>query len=285
MKNSLITLVTLLMSQVLLAWGPNGHRIVAQICYDNLDAATKAKVDQILGNNYLAQIATWPDYIRSDSTWTFSEKWHYVTVNDNETVDQVIARGNENPEIENVIEAIAFMKAILGGDETQIQKFEALIKANNAKPLGDSIQLTALAFLVHFIGDIHQPLHVGKGDDRGGNGVRVLFFGEATNLHSVWDYGIIEKEQLSFTEFAHFVNKFYQPRKDEYQEAGLAATWAYEAINARTIIYDNLCQPMGNVPCKPDLSYQYAHDFLPVIQEQLAAGGFRAAAILDKVFQ
>jgi hypothetical protein len=267
------------------AWGQNGHRIVAQICFDNLSETAKKCVQDALGDDYLAQIATWPDFIRSEENWTFSQPWHFITVDTGKTVEEVLQESSKNDSIDNVIEAIELMTLILENDAKAKLRFQSLMDLHKVEPLAGSIEATAIAFLIHFIGDIHQPLHVGKGDDYGGNKVNVLFFSEETNLHSVWDEGIIEKEQLSFTEFSSFVDIRYQSRKIEFQKATLATTWAKESVVTRDEIYNNLCDSNNKVPCKPDFSYQYKHDFLPAIQERLGAAGFRAAAVFNSIYR
>ena len=99
------------------------------------------------------------------------------------------------------------MKDVLKGEDHATKYLEQMMKENRARPLANSTKATALAFLVHLVGDIHQPLHVGKNRDLGGNKITVLFFSEKANIHSVWDSRIIEHENLSYTEFAHFIDK------------------------------------------------------------------------------
>lgn len=283
MKKISVVLLLTFISHELIAWGQNGHRIVAQICYDNLSEKTRKAVDQILDNNYLAQVATWPDFIRSEKNWDFTKPWHFITINPDQTVEQVIQEGKKNPEIENVIEAIEMMKDILKGDSTATKAFGNLMIKNAVSPLSGSVKLTALAFLVHFIGDIHQPMHVGKGDDFGGNKVSVLFFSEKTNLHSVWDEGIIEQEQLGFIEFARFVDKHTAPQKALWKKAPVEQ-WAQESVVVRDKIYATLHDNIDKVSGLPTMSYIYQHDFLPVVENRLGAAGFRAAAILNSIF-
>jgi hypothetical protein len=283
MKKFLVLLVFILANQMAFSWGQNGHRIVAQICFDNLSESAKKCVQDALGDDYLSQIATWPDFIRSEKNWDFAKPWHFITVDTGKTVAEVL-NASKNDSIDNVIEAIELMKAILKNDDKAINQFKKLLAANNVQPLSGSIEATAIAFLVHFIGDIHQPMHVGKGNDRGGNNVNVLFFEEDINLHSVWDEAIIEQEQLSFTEFSTFVNKQFHSKIAEFQNAKLASQWAAESVSVRDKIYAGLCNNQPDIPCLPNFSYQYQHDFLPTVQERLAKAGFRAAAAFNAIY-
>jgi S1/P1 Nuclease len=281
MKKIICALLLSLSSHALFAWGENGHRIVAQICYDNLSEKTRNEINAILGDNYITQIATWPDYIRSEKNWEFTKPWHFTTINPGQTVEQVVKTGNNIPG--NSIEAVEMMKAILKGDSAATKKFRDLMNKNSVKPLANSIRVTALAFLVHLIGDIHQPMHVGKNNDFGGNKIIVLFFSVKSNLHSVWDEGIIEQEQLSFTEFAGFVEKHTASQKAAWQIATID-TWAKESVEAREIIYNTLYDNTDNDSGLPSMSYNYQHDFLPTIEARLGAAGYRAAAVLNSIF-
>jgi hypothetical protein len=285
MKKLILTCSLVLFSiQILFAWGQNGHRIVAQICYDNLNDESKKEIDQILGNDYLAQVATWPDFIRSESNWDFTKPWHFITIDPGKTVQQVIDESKKKTSIDNVVEAIELMKAILKNDKSATSTFQDLMDANKVTPLNGSIKATALAFLVHFIGDIHQPMHVGKNNDFGGNKISVLFFDEKSNLHSVWDSGIIDQEQLSFTDFANFVDKHQSPNREKWQKTNIAE-WATESVNHRENIYNTLYDQTDKYETGlPSMSYQYQHDFLPVVEERLAAAGYRAARIINTLF-
>ena len=284
MKAILFTILLSMVSNSLFAWGQNGHRIVAQICYDNLSDEVKKQVDDILVDDYLAQVATWPDFIRSDKKWNFTQPWHYATIDPNKTVAEIIEKGKKNPKIENVIEAIEFMKAILAKDAAATKQFTDLMDSNKVKPMSGSVVATALAFLVHFIGDIHQPMHVGKNRDYGGNKIKVLFFDERTNLHSVWDEGIITKEELSFTDFADFVDKHTAPKSAAWQKSGIQ-NWAEESVAAREEIYNTLYDSTDLESGLPSMSYPYQHDFLPVVEDRLGAAGYRAAAVINSILK
>ena len=284
MKRFTLLFVFVLTAHLLFAWGPNGHRIVAQICYDNLSANARAKINRILGNNYMAQIATWPDFIRSEKNWDFTKNWHFITVDSGSTFKQVWESSSMDPAINNVAEAIDLMESILKNDAQAIRKFRLLMDSNHVKPLEGSIITTALAFLIHFMGDLHQPMHVGKGDDFGGNKVKVIFFSKESNLHSVWDEGIIEQEQLCFQEFSSFVQKHFLPQRKHFQK-GTIDQWGEESITAREGIYSTLYNNKDKKTGLPGFSYQYQHDNIETIEGRLAAAGYRAASILNAIFK
>ncbi|MFA0964483.1 S1/P1 nuclease [Roseivirga sp. BDSF3-8] len=264
-------------------WGQNGHRIVAQIAYDNLSEKVKKKVDEALGDEYLAQVATWPDFIRSETSWDFTKPWHYITIDPDKTVEEVMQEAAGNNSIDNVLEAIALMQGILQDNKADIQMMEDMMAKNNVESLNGSLETTALAFLIHFIGDVHQPMHVGKNEDLGGNKISVLFFDDRSNLHSVWDQGMIENEGLDFKTFSGFIDKHHRNRKQEWENA-VPVTWAEESVAHREDIYNTLYNNTDRDSGLPSMSYNYQHDFIPVVEERLAAAGYRAAAVLEELY-
>ncbi|MEE9374088.1 MAG: S1/P1 nuclease [Saprospiraceae bacterium] len=283
MKYTLSFILLLSQFHLVLAWGPNGHRIVAEICELHLSAGAKAEIQQIIGKNYLAEIANWPDYVKSEKGWDFAETWHYTTVHPNQSVAQMKVRYAEDSKINDATEAIVLMKKILNNDKNATLFFEDLMKKNRAKPLNNSTKATALAFLIHIVADIHQPLHVGKNRDHGGNKITVMFFNKKTNLHRVWDSDIIEHEKLSYTEFAHFINKMTHEEIKICQKSTMNE-WAEESIYLRERIYNTLYNYTDRESGLPSFSWQYHHDFIPLVKERLQSAGVRMAGILEDVF-
>ena len=284
MLSRLLISVLICLPQLLSAWGANGHRIVAQICYDNLSPTARTSVDEALGDNYLAQLSTWPDYIKADKGWDFAKSWHYMTVHPDQTLTDVANGNQRKPKIDDVREGIELMVNILKGDAEARDRMTKLMAENKLAPLAGSLDATALAFLIHFIGDVHQPMHVGKNRDQGGNKISVLYFGERKNLHSVWDSGIIEQERLSYTEFAAFAAIHTRARKAEWENAPLTE-WISESIELRERLYNNLYDRTDRETGLPDFSWDYQHDFLPIVEERLAAAGYRAAALLNGIYR
>src|SRR3954454_7827888 len=217
------------------AWGPTGHRVVGRIAERHLTPEAQRGVAALLGPDSLARVSTWADDIRSDPDWTkppknetelFSDPnwttppkdarpWHFISIDDNETLETT-ARDKKNGD---VVEAI--------------QRFEKILR----DPQADSqSKAKALKFLVHFIGDVHQPLHVGRRADRGGNDIIVLWFSQPSNLHSVWDGGMIDATKLSFSELAEFID---HPTPDEVTawQSAPVADWIKESFDARQQVY------------------------------------------------
>ncbi len=134
-----------------------------------------------------------------------------------------------------------------------------------------------LRLLVHIAGDIHQPMHVGHPEDRGGNSIRVLWFNELTNLHSVWDDKLVEMQKLSYTEYARAINHTGNKQRREWQSQPMTA-WFFESYQIAGQLYDEIKQP------DQKLGYRYNFDHLETMNQQLLKGGVRLAGILNSIF-
>ena len=257
MKRALMIFVLLLIApSSVLAWGANGHRVVGRIAANHLTAEAAVAVASLIGPESLDQVSTWGDDIRNDPNWQPPLKnpspWHYISIDDGETLETTARDANGD-----VLEAIGRFSAVLrDGKATRPAKQEAL------------------RFLVHFVGDVHQPLHVGRRADRGGNTVEVTLFGEKTNLHSVWDSGLIDHEQLSFSELAAFIDHPTLKEVRAWQSSAPAA-WVRESKAVRDRIYK-----IGD----GKLGYQYAFDHMPLIKQRLLQAGVRLAGLLNSLF-
>lgn len=275
-----------------LAWGPTGHRITAKIAEDNMDPAAHAKMQEITGARSLALLSHWPDFVRTFAEFDCLKPWHFLTVEDGQDIAEAllaapfVSGGCDRDSFErlgmpkNVVEAIGFFTAVLEGDAAKTAAFAEMLGESGAEPMNGSVTLTALALLVHLVGDVHQPLHVGRGPDRGGNTITVDFFGEMKNLHEVWDEDMIDRELLSYTEFASFLSQEFSDAAPVEFGAG-PVDWALESVSHRGAIYDFGGNPNFNVP---KLSYPYADGLKPLLHQRLYQGGMRLAEILNRVF-
>lgn len=234
-----------------LAWGSTGHRAVGRVAEHHLGPAAARAVADLLAPDTLAFASTWADEIRSETEWSKADPWHFTTVPDGQPVEAAV-KGPAG----DVLEALA--------------RFERVL-ADRSAPRTERAQ--ALKWVVHLIGDLHQPLHVGREGDRGGNDVLVLWFGEPSNLHTVWDSTIVQHSELSFTELAELVDR---PTPEELSDArtSRAADWARESVELREGVY-----AIGD----RRLSWKYVHDHWPVVQRRIRQAGLRLAATLDRL--
>lgn len=236
-------------------WGSQGHKIVAQIAENNLTPKAKLAVAQVLKGQTLAEVANWADSIRGDADWAHSKPWHFVDIPDGEDYSTA-----EHSHEGDVVTAITDMIAVIKNTRAT-----AVEKEN------------ALKFIVHFVGDIHQPLHVGRPDDRGGNSTRVKFEGKNTNLHSVWDSAFINKSPLSYQEYAETLEtKVFVMAPYDLPEISFSKI-IQECMGARAAIY--------NFGADHILSTQYYKRNLAMMNAQLLMGGKRLAEILNKVYR
>ena len=250
------TLVLLLVPALAFSWGKTGHRVVGQIAENHLSPKAAKAVRELLGPDSLAEVSNWADEIRSDPSWKRADPWHYVNIPDGETYETM----SKNPAGDVIV---------------ALKKFESTLR-NPAAPKEERIQ--ALKFMVHMIGDLHQPLPAGKRDDLGGNRVSVHWFRsvEATNLHTVWDDLIIEQEKLSFTEWTRFLDHPTAAEVKDWQATSYAG-WMEESFKLRDRCYD----------FKPELplSYEYVYKSMPIVKQRLLQAGVRLAGTLNHIFQ
>jgi hypothetical protein len=255
MRAILAALLIVLTPTSAFAWGQTGHRVTGAIAEPMLSRRAAREVRAILGNETLAEASTWADDMRSnpESFWqTTANPWHYVTV--------------------PVGRSYADVGAPAEGDAvTALARFAETLRDPNATR--EEKQL-ALRFTLHIIGDLHQPLHAGNGTDRGGNDIRVTFFREPTNLHAVWDSGMIDRRQLSYSEFTAFLTRRITPTlRREWLEPN-PLVWIAESAAIRDTIY-----PDGN-----ELSWDYAYQHRERVDMRLMQGGVRMAAYLNALW-
>ena len=243
-----------------LAWGKTGHRVVAALADPQLSGLARAHVQELLGVDSLVEAATWPDDMRS-APETFWQKtatpWHYVTLN-----------------------GIVYDRTPSEGDALEaLDRFRATLRDPSAS-LAD--KRLALRFVVHLVGDLHQPLHVGKCCDRGGNEVKVKWFGRDLNLHSVWDSALVDEEQLSFTEMAAKLQR-HTSNADVIAWWDInPRDWISESAQLRETVYPSPNRKDPKAP--PELSYGYVYKYTPLMEQRLQQAGVRLAAYLNDIY-
>jgi hypothetical protein len=235
-----------------LAWGPIGHRAVGQIAEERLSAKASQGVRGLLGDESLAEASLWADEIRSDPKWQVSSPWHYVNIPDGQAYNP--ARRDRDGD---VIEAL--------------ERFVAVLRYDGASR---EDKVAALKFIAHFVGDIHQPLHVGRASDRGGNEVRVSWFGDPSNLHGVWDSEVISRQRLNPSGLVLALGS-RAPQEVQAWRQDSPLTWAAESMALRPLVYDMPGTGLGRA---------YLREAGPVVEQRLLQAGVRLAALLDAVF-
>ena len=239
------------------AWGANGHRIVAAIAERHLLPTTRDRIRALLGPYPLARFGEWGDKYRASPAGEQTATWHYVNVPDGESY-----RATPFTEPTDIVQALQLQERILA-DATRAPEDRA----------------QALKLLVHFVADLHQPMHVGRADDRGGNLVQVRWFGTATNLHAVWDSYLLDHQGLSYTEYVAFLDFASAEDVAEWQGSDYVI-WASESMALRASVYDLPVADSGQVP---NLSWDYADRMTPIMERRLLQAGIRLAGVLNRV--
>ena len=248
MKN-LVCIIFL--TNYLFAWGNTGHRIVGKIAEERLSNKAKRQIRNIIGHHDLAYISIWADKIKSDPNWKHAYDWHYATIPDGEVYEAGKHPGQ-------LIEKINEFSTIAISSKSDLKQKKQAIK-----------------WLVHLVGDLHQPLHVGNGNDRGGNDVKVKWFGEATNLHKVWDEKLFEIQNLSYTEYAHFLGLEFDESECLKWLVRDMEFYAHESMK-----YRKVCYKYEN----NNLSYDYIFSTKPVLDMRLMQAGVRLANLFNNIF-
>lgn len=239
-----------------LAWGPEGHRDVAAIAQKNLKPETLAAFKAMFGPyDTLAAISVWADDIREEHPET--GPWHYIDIPltaSSIDMNRDCREGN----------------CVIG----KIHEFEAVLKNKSADP---AARRDALKFLVHFVGDLHQPLHCEDNGDQGGNKVQVIFFGQPMNLHAVWDGGILRREKVFGLRLAGDLGGRITPAEKTAWARGSVEDWALEGhALAVQVAYAKLPHD-----ATPNLGDDYFNAALPVAELQIEKAGIRLAGILN----
>jgi hypothetical protein len=240
------------------SWGVIGHRTIAEIAQQHLSKRTRKELQKLIGKEPLAWWSNWPDFIKSDSTWNHASPWHYVDL-------------PGHMEKQKFIEEL---KKLPGKNlYMQIQSMMADLK-NSSLPAEQ--RRVALYFLIHMVGDLHQPLHVGRDEDAGGNKIVVYWFDKKTNLHTLWDSMLIEFQQYSYSEYARLLD-IREPAEVKSWQSSTLEDWFYESH----VISDSIYEASPN---EAKLGYKYNFQFQKILDEQLLKGGVRLAALLNQAF-
>jgi len=254
----LIFLIALFISSASFAttptWGPTGHRATGKIAEKHLTKRVKKKIDQLLKGESLAFVSTYADEIKSDRKYSKFYTWHYV----NMSLDSRYEDSEKNPK---------------GDLVTGINTCISILKDKNNS---DKDKAFYLRMLVHLIGDLHQPMHIGRQEDKGGNTIQVQWFGKGTNLHRVWDVNMIEAWNMSYLELANNSETLSKEQIKVLQQ-GSIIDWVHDTHKQSKMVYKS-------VKTGENLKYRYSYDHFGTVRKQLQKGGIRLAKLLNDIF-
>lgn len=235
-------------------WGKTGHRVVGEIAENYLSGKTKRKLAKLLEHRSLAFSSTFADEIKADDRYEQFYTWHYINMPFTTTYEL----SEKNPK-GDLVSGITFCKNIIQ-EETSSEDDKAFY----------------LKLLIHLIGDLHQPMHIGLEEDKGGNDIKLQWFYKDTNLHSVWDSKMIDDYGMSYTELADTVDHLSKNEVQAIQE-GTVIDWVNETQTLTKTIYTSVKE--GD-----NLRYDYSYLYFDTVRAQLQKGGIRLAKVLNELF-
>ncbi|MDH3323610.1 MAG: S1/P1 nuclease [Flavobacteriaceae bacterium] len=235
-------------------WGATGHRTVGLIAEKHLTKKSQKQIEKILQGQSLAFVSTYGDEIKSDPKYKKFYAWHFVNFPFNTKYED----SNKSPE---------------GDIITGINYCIDILKNKNSS---QEDQVFYLKFLVHLMGDLHQPMHVGKAEDKGGNDFQVRWHNKGTNLHRVWDSNMIESWDMSYSELANNTKDLNKQQIENIQN-GSILNWTYETQKLSQQVYKSAT--IGE-----KLGYKYSYDHFGTVRSQLQKAGIRLAKILNDIY-
>jgi len=254
----LLFLILFLSTTIIIAsnppWGQTGHRTTGKIAENHLTRKAKRQINELLKGESLAFVSTFGDEIKSEKIYNEFYTWHYI----NMPLDSQYEDSEKNPE---------------GDLVTGINKCISILKNKNSS---QEDKIFYLKMLVHFIGDLHQPMHIGRKEDKGGNTIQVQWFGNGSNLHRVWDTDMIEDWKMSYLELADNTEELSKLQIKSIQK-GTITDWVNDTHKLSEIAY-------ASVNTGEKLRYRYSYDHFKTVRKQLQKGGIRLAKVLNDIF-
>ena len=251
---SVLVLVCWVSPSLALAWGEDGHHIVCEIAWQNLESEAKEEIREMLEGDddpTFAVACSWADRVLRTRDPSFNP-YHFVNA----------------PERSASIQTCAG-KCVISG----IERFEKVLRDPSSS---SKDRLEAVKLVGHFVGDIHQPLHASYSSDKGGNSVAVTFLGKRSNLHKVWDSLIIEQANLGWSEYATGLAEKIHPIDRTLWSGGTPLDWANESYQVvEDLVYDDV----------PSLGSSYYQRARGVVENRLQAGGLRLAELLNEALR
>ena len=235
------------------AWGQKGHDTVAYIAECHLTPEAKAAAEDLLDGKSIVYYANWLDNASHTPEYAYSKTWHYKNIDADQTFRSapVYHKGD-------IVTALDEQIALLG-DTTKNKEERAL----------------ALKMVVHLIGDIHQPMHLGHASDRGGNSWYVTYFKGKSNIHSVWDSKLPESaHKWSYTEWQRQIDRADEAQTREILSLDKPREWAEQTYEICREVYER-------TPVNTNIEYNYIADWTPVVEQQFLRGGLRLAKVLN----
>ncbi len=235
-------------------WSKTGHRVIGKVAQEELNGKARRAIKELLDGQNLASISNFADEIKADRSFRKFSAWHYV----NFPADKEYSDVEPSPNGDLVV---------------GIQKCIEIVK-NKSSSKTDKVFY--LKMLIHFIGDLHQPMHIGRLEDKGGNDIQLQWFGRSSNLHRVWDTNMINDYGMSYSELANSLPELNRNERKAIQQ-GTILNWVEESQDVANQLYES-------VEVGEKLAYGYSYTWWGTVETQLQKGGLRLAKVLNDIF-
>jgi hypothetical protein len=240
-----------------LAFSAEAHRAVGTLAESYLCPATRSYLAPLLAGSNLANAGVWADAVRDEPAWRHTRSWHYIDIADGESLEEAAVSDRDN-----VLSAIRRSEKDLADTRLSLEQ-----------------RSVALRFFVHFVADVHQPLHVGRPEDRGGHEIEVRWGDERLSLHAFWDaHALLRAEGLSREDLAFAIGALASGQEQRWQ-AGSVYDWAEESRQLRRLAYDLPAARRGEIR----LSSRYVAAARNVTSQRLAQAAVRLAGRLNEL--
>lgn len=253
---TLLTILATISSLNAFGWGQKGHDVTAYIAENHLTPTTYQQINDLLDGKSIVYWSNWLDNASHTPEYAYTKTWHYKNIDDGVSYESAPLHKQGD-----VVRAI----------------YEQVNVLQNPESSRDDKQL-ALKILVHVMGDLHQPMHMGHASDLGGNRWNIKYFGRDNNLHSVWDSSIPESaHKWTYTEWQNQIDRVSAEEAALIIFNGNPETWGKETYDLCKTVY-------ATTPQGTNISYDYVANWTPIIEGQFLKGGLRLADILNSIF-
>ena len=254
-KTIILTIVTSIVTTECLAWGQVGHDTTCAIAEKHLSRRAKKKINKIFKGKSLVYWGNWLDNASHTPEHEDWKPWHYKNIEADQTYEEV-------------------PPAKAGDIITALNEQVSLLKSGK---LSEEEEALALKMVIHFLGDLHQPFHLGRYADYGGNLAKLTVFGKERNLHALWDEDIVDyAHRWTYTEWVEQIDRTSKQERKTIGQ-GTFDDWARETFEICKGIY-------ADTPAGSEISYDYIAKYTPVVEQQLLKGGIRLARVLNEIF-
>lgn len=258
---SFFPLIAMAICLFLASWGYTGHRTIGLITENHLTPTAKTAIKELLGDTSIAEACTWADDARREPQFAATANWHFLNLPLGLNFED-FKKYVDTMKAENVYsELISKEKILTDQNATKQQKVHAL------------------KFLMHFVGDLHQPMHISRAEDKGGSTIQLNYNEKGTNLHSLWDTKMLEHEGLTYTQLAAKFDTIAEADIKQWQSDPIIQ-WIWESYQISSALYPEIEQLSKKVV---DDAYYQKH--MPTVQKRIQQASIRLSGILNKIYR